>query len=99
LVIFLQAPLDVILERIKRRGRSFEKDIDTGYLKDLVAAYNGFFGAFEECPLLVVETESLNFPDRQDDLNKVLQAIVATEPNAPNKRVVTGDPRQQELLI
>jgi deoxyadenosine/deoxycytidine kinase len=98
LVVYLQAPLEVILERIKRRGRSFEQDIDAGYLRDLIDAYNRFFGAFDECPLLVVETESLNFPDRQGDLDKVLQAIVDTEEGAPTRRVLTGEPRQPELI-
>ena len=71
LVIFLQAPMEVILERIQRRGRAFERNIDVGYLEALVAAYQRFFAHYTETPLLVVDTADLNFPERRGDFQLV----------------------------
>jgi deoxyadenosine/deoxycytidine kinase len=72
LVIFLQAPMDIILERIRRRGRVFEQNIDVGYLESLVEAYQRFFAHYTETPLLVVDTAELNFPQRPADLQLVI---------------------------
>ncbi len=74
LVIHLRAPLEVILERIERRGRDFEKDIDPEYLKRLVNAYSEFFAGFDACPVLTVDTEGLNFPQHHEDVELVLDA-------------------------
>jgi deoxyguanosine kinase len=74
LVIFLQAPMEVILERIKRRGRSFEKNIDVAYLRSLTEAYQQFFAHYTETPLLVVDTSDLNFPERASDVDLVWDA-------------------------
>jgi len=73
LVIFLQAPMEIILERIQRRGRAFERNIDVGYLQALVQSYQRFFAHYTETPLLVVDTAELNFPERPQDLTLVLQ--------------------------
>jgi len=67
LVIFLQAPLQNILERIKQRGRAFEQNIDVGYLAALIEAYQQFFAHYSETPLLVVDTADMNFPQRPRD--------------------------------
>ncbi len=75
LVIYLHAPMDVILERIARRGRSFEKDIDRGYLESLVDAYSRFFNDFDQAPVLMIDTSDLNFPDRTGDLDVVTDAL------------------------
>ena len=53
-MIFLQAELQVLMERIKQRGLEFEKQIDPSYLKELVRLYNDFFFQYREAPLLVV---------------------------------------------
>ena len=75
LVVFLQAPMEVILERIKRRGRSFERNMDAGYLHALVAAYQHFFAHYSETPLLVVDTVDLNFPERPADVQLLWDAV------------------------
>ena len=75
LVVYLHAPMDVILERIARRGRSFEKDIDRGYLESLVDAYGRFFSSYAGSPMLMVDTADLNFPARPGDLDVVLEAL------------------------
>jgi deoxyadenosine/deoxycytidine kinase len=114
LVIYLHAPMDVILERIARRGRSFEKDIDRGYLESLVDAYGRFFSSYAESPVLMVDTVDLNFPARHGDLDVVLEALagfpasLADEEGRRQRLTVTGrppttppmplKPQQQSLL-
>jgi deoxyguanosine kinase len=98
LVIYLHAPMDVILERIARRGRSFEKDIDRGYLESLVDAYGRFFSSYAEAPVLMVDTVDLNFPARHGDLDVIVDALArfpepGTDEHARRQRLtVTGRP-------
>jgi len=68
LVVYLQARLEVLLERIKRRGRSFEKNFDADYLKRLCAAYNDYFFHYADTPLLVVDTSDIDVVNNEDDL-------------------------------
>src|SRR5947207_2061257 len=55
-VVYLQASPDTLMDRIARRGRSFEKEMDREYIKSLNEAYNHFFFHYTEAPLLVVNT-------------------------------------------
>lgn len=89
-VVYLHAPMDVILERIQRRGRSFEVDIDRGYLEDLVAAYNRFFAEYEGAPVLVVDTAHLDFPSRGEDLAFVLDALRMFPATGERRKVLAG---------
>ena len=99
LVVYLRAPLDVILERIQQRGRSFEKNIDPGYLKDLMEAYDRFFGQLTECPVLIVDTEDLNFPRERAHFETVFNAIQSTAHQPQGTRhILTGHSRQPSLL-
>jgi deoxyguanosine kinase len=75
LVIYLQARLDVLLYRIKKRGREFERQFDAGYLEELVHAYNEFFSRYTETPLLVVDTSEIDFVNNEGDLKGLLGAI------------------------
>ncbi len=60
LVIYLQAPVDVLLDRIRTRDREFERSMDAGYLKNLVEAYTHFFHQYEDAPLLIVNASGFN---------------------------------------
>jgi deoxyadenosine/deoxycytidine kinase len=75
LVLFLQAPLDVILARIRNRGRSFERDIDADYLRSLIGSYQRFFAQYDETPLLIVDTADLNFPTCAQDVELIVDAM------------------------
>lgn len=75
LVIYLQANLDVLLHRIKKRGREFERKFDAGYLESLVHAYNDFFAHYSETPLLVVNTSDIDFVNNPGDRENLLSAI------------------------
>jgi deoxyguanosine kinase len=65
LTIYLKAPLQVILERIRRRGRDFERSIDPNYLARLSEFYELHFGKYPH-PLWVINTDGLNFADEPE---------------------------------
>jgi len=101
-VIYLHAPMDVVMERIRRRGRAFEVDMDQAYLEGLVAAYNRFFADYPDspggAPTLIVDTEHLNFPERDGDLEVIFEAL-ATFPRAgERRRIIHSRPGQPRLL-
>jgi deoxyadenosine/deoxycytidine kinase len=61
LVVYLQASIDVLLDRIKKRGRSFEKNVNKDYLYNLSQAYNHFFSNYSGGPLAIVNTDDVDF--------------------------------------
>ncbi len=76
LVIFLQADTDTLLRRIKQRGRSFEKDINTDYLAAVNEAYNQYFFHYSDTPLLVINTSDIDFVHRREDLDDLLKQVL-----------------------
>ncbi len=75
LVVYLQAPVDVLLERIAKRGVDFEQYIDRQYLERLNEAYARFFHEFEAAPLLIVNAASIDPVANQRDYDELLAAI------------------------
>ena len=75
LVIYLQARQEVLLQRIRRRGRPFERHLDPAYLATLSRAYNDFFFHYDDAPLLVVNTSDLDLgsPAEADALIAVIR--------------------------
>ena len=78
LVIYLQARLDVLRGRIKKRARDFERKFDPQYLEDLCKAYNEFFFHYDETPLLVVNTSDIDFVHNEADLENLMTVISQT---------------------
>jgi deoxyadenosine/deoxycytidine kinase len=75
LVIYLQAPTAVLMERIKMRGRPFERRMDPAYIQELNDAYNYFFFHFDAAPLLMVNTAQIDFVRREDDFEDLVSQI------------------------
>lgn len=75
LVVYLQAPADVLLSRILTRNRPSEAYIDKNYLKRLSDAYTGFFYRYNESPLLIVNASSINPLERDEDYDMLLEQI------------------------
>ncbi len=75
LVIYLQAATEVLLQRIALRGKLYERDMDRQYLEDLNSAYNHFFFHYSASPLLVVNTNDLDFVNRKQDLEDLIKQI------------------------
>lgn len=75
LVIYLQAPVDVLLERIAKRGIDYEKSIERQYLERLNEAYARFFHEFKAAPLLIVNAAAIDPINSQADYDELLSAI------------------------
>jgi deoxyguanosine kinase len=75
LVIYLQAPVGVLLERIAKRGISYEQQIDPQYLERLNQSYARFFHEYDSSPLLIVNAASIDPVSNQADYDELLSAI------------------------
>jgi deoxyguanosine kinase len=78
LVVYLQAPVDVLLDRIARRGIAHESLIDRAYLTRLNEAYARFFLAYEAGPLLIVNAAAIDPVSNDADYEELLGQIVRT---------------------
>jgi len=78
LVVYLQAPEDVLLKRISRRGIRYERKIDAEYLRKLSEAYSRLFLNYDDAPLLIVNTASINLVDNDDEYQALLEQIHLT---------------------
>ncbi|MBI5612307.1 MAG: deoxynucleoside kinase [Gammaproteobacteria bacterium] len=75
LVIYLQAPSAVLLDRIRRRGVAFERLIERDYIENLVESYTQFFYHYTTAPLLVVNAADINIVDSAADYQSLLEHI------------------------
>lgn len=75
LIVYLTAEVKVLLERIKRRARPFEREMEPEYLERLSEAYSQFFFHYDHCPLLVVNTNSLDLVDNRGHLEDLIRHI------------------------
>jgi deoxyguanosine kinase len=75
LVIYLQGSLETCLKRVKKAARAFEKGMAPDYLAQLIEAYNYYFYHYEETPLLVVDTNEIDFVNRPSDFDDLVAQI------------------------
>jgi deoxyguanosine kinase len=75
LVIYLQANIDTLLRRIKRRGREYERTISPAYLQEVSDAYAHYFYRYDETPLLVVNTNEIDFVHTTGDFDALVEQI------------------------
>ncbi len=75
LIVYLQCTSERLMHNIRLRGRSFEKPIDAGYITELNEAYNYYFFRYTKSPLLIVNTEKIDFVNRAEDLEQLMQEI------------------------
>jgi deoxyadenosine/deoxycytidine kinase len=75
LVIYLQTPVEKLMDRIQRRGLRMERAITEEYLRRLADSYTQFFYSYDAAPLLIVNSSNLNFVDRPGDLDLLLDHI------------------------
>jgi len=79
LVIYLQAPADVLLERIEKRGIGYERTIRADYLTALSNQYTEFFHYYTAAPLLVVNAAEIDFASNRRHFDALLEHIVTTD--------------------
>ncbi len=77
LVVYLQAPVEVLLDRIQKRGLSHEQLIEAAYLQRLSDAYVSFFYQYNEAPLLIVNAADIDFANNEEDYQLLLERILA----------------------
>ena len=77
LVIYLQAPVGTLVDRVHRRGVEYERTMPEPYLARLADAYARFFYQYEGSPLLIVNSERLNFVDNRRHFDLLLERIAA----------------------
>ena len=75
LVVYLQAPTEVLVKRVKARGRPEETNFSPEYLAEVNRAYNHYFFHYSATPLLVVNTTDVNFATNTDDTDDLLKQI------------------------
>lgn len=80
LVVYLQASSETLLRRIARRGRSYEFNIDPSYIRLLNEAYSHFFFHYDRTPLLVINTDEIDFENDEGDLEDIARQIVKAPP-------------------
>jgi deoxyadenosine/deoxycytidine kinase len=77
IVVYLQAHPDTLMERIARRNRPFEKDMERDYISRLNDAYNHYFFHYTDTPLLVVNTNTIDFVKEPDDYEDLVKRILS----------------------
>ena len=75
LVIYLQAPVSVLQDRIASRGIAYEQAIDAQYLQRLVSAYTRFFYDYEASPLMIINAASIDFANSEEDFQLLVDKL------------------------
>jgi deoxyadenosine/deoxycytidine kinase len=77
LVVYLQAPVEVLIERVQRRGVGYEQGMRPDYLRRLSEAYMDFFHRYDAGPLLIVNAAAIDPVHRDADFNDLFERIQA----------------------
>lgn len=75
LVIYLQAPVATLIDRVQKRGVDYERSISADYLTRLAEGYTRFFYQYDDAPLLIVNSERLNFVDNAEHFKLLLERV------------------------
>lgn len=78
LVIYLQGSLETCMKRVKKRALSFEKAISAEYVRQLIEAYNYYFYHYDETPLLVVDTNEVDYVHKPEHFDDLVEQIKKT---------------------
>ena len=83
LVIYLQAPTEILIDRIQKRGIPAEQFIEREYIENLSAAYTEFFHYYTKSPLLIINTSEINLVSDDEDYQHLVEYI-ASNPTGTN---------------
>lgn len=76
-VVFLQANAEVLVKRIRKRNKNYEKSIDPDYVRTLSQGYSEYFFSYRDAPLLVVNTSDLDFVGRPEDYATLRKELIS----------------------
>lgn len=79
LVIYLQAPLNVLYKRIEKRGVSSEQSIASNYIARLQQSYTTFFHSYDQTPVLIVNATEIDFAESEQDYRLLLKQILTVQ--------------------
>ncbi len=79
LVVYLQAPVNVLSERIQNRGIPHEQGIEKSYLAELSDAYTDFFHYYESSPLLIVNTTEIDLANNESDFEQLIRFMLTVK--------------------
>ena len=77
LLIYLRASVPTLVNQIQQRGRDYEESIRLDYLKRLNERYEAWISTYDKGKLLIIDVDSNNFPENQEDLGQIINAIDA----------------------
>jgi deoxyadenosine/deoxycytidine kinase len=80
LVVYLQARVDVLLARLRKRARDYERSVTPEYVQRIAEAYKDFFFHYEETPLLVVNCSEIDFVAHSEDTRDLIREIRGVGP-------------------
>jgi len=75
LVIYLQGDTDVLMNNIAKRGRNMERNVTWEYIDALNQVYTEYFFRYQETPLVIINTNNIDFVENQEDLKEVIKYI------------------------
>ncbi len=75
LVVFLDASIEVLMRRLKRRGRPYERRVGRDYIERVAEAYRSFFHRYSDTPLLVVNSSDIDFVENGGHLTDLVREI------------------------
>jgi hypothetical protein len=75
LMIYLRANIDTLVKQISKRGRDFEQGIQRSYLETLNALYEDWITRYKLGPLLIIESDNLDFVNNKIDLDYILASV------------------------
>lgn len=75
LVVYLQAPVSVLMKRVAKRGRAVEKSISVDYLERISESYANFFHRYNQTPLLIVNATEINPVENEADYQSLLKQV------------------------
>ncbi|MGB1580627.1 MAG: deoxynucleoside kinase [Nevskiales bacterium] len=78
-VVYLHAPIDTLLERVKKRDRQAEAGLEPEYLERVAERYNAFFAQYQEAPLIVVDADKYDLVNNRTDYNHLLEALATPQ--------------------
>jgi deoxyadenosine/deoxycytidine kinase len=76
LLIYLKAPVPVLLQRIQIRGRAIEAGIDAAYLSLLDRLYEEWTSSFDLCPILTIQSDAVDFVNREEQLDLIATRVL-----------------------
>ena len=75
LIIFLQSDSERLMHNINLRGRDFESDMDWNYIDALNRIYNEYFFRYDKSPLLIINTNDIDFVNDKKDLDEIIEVV------------------------